>query len=118
MSAVDQALAEVIAQLATIAPAHEGLRDFERLNLQPETHEEVQNSIVQYDRRVELLQEAKRTLESLISDGHPSLNARGISQTAYADLQENAKTIEAAKAQFIERASTLNLTGGAQEPKS
>ncbi len=118
MSAVDAALAEIDAQLAYIAPIHEGLRDYSRLNLNPDTLVEVNGAIALYDHRVALLTTAKTALEALNGDGYPDLTIPDVSLSVKADLDANQATITAAQAQFhTNAASGLGLAGGEPEPK-
>ncbi len=118
-TAVTAALAEIDAALTRIPPQHEGLKDFARLNLQRDTQQEILVSLEQYDRRVRKLLAAQAALEQLIVDGHPDLLAREISPAAFEDLQQNARTIDAALRQFTTptTASTLGLAAGAAEAK-
>lgn len=117
-NAVEQAILEIKAKLAELAPQHEGLRDYARLNLKPETLEQVNLSIAQYDARVGLLMAALAALEALAADGHPELPAREVEQLVLDDLLENAATIEAALGKFeLAKASTLGLDDDAPEEK-
>ena len=115
---VPAALTEIRAKLAEIPPQHEGLRDFARLNLKPETRQEVGVSLDQYDRRVRALTAAQTALEQLVADGYPDLLPRKVSDLVLQDLQDNEATIAAALKQFISNApTTLNLAAGAVETK-
>lgn len=118
MSAVTDALAEVDAALAAAVAPHEGLRDYNRLNLEAEAKAEVQEGILFFDTRVALLEEAKAALEALLGQGYPEVPVREIVPTAYADLVENRKTIDAALALFAaEQAQVLAMRTGTPEPK-
>lgn len=117
-TAVDAAIVEINAKLAEIAPQHEGLRDYSRLNLSEESHRIISESIEHYNRRVAYLITAKAALEALRVDGHPDLKPVEIAPESLAELQENASTIEAALKQFSSNAATsINLTGGDKSPK-
>lgn len=117
-TAVAAALAEILATLAAMAPEHEGLRDFQRLNLQPETLTEVQASLQDYDRRVAKLLAAQASIEALLADGYPALDPRKIADAALEDLQQNARTVEAALARFASNAATrLSLAAAETEEK-
>lgn len=115
---VPAALDEITTAITTIAPAHEGLRDFSRLNLQRSTQEEVLASLQQYDRRLQLLTTAKAGIDALLKDGYPDLVPRKIADAALQDLAANEATIAAALKQFTSNApTTLNLSASATEPK-
>jgi hypothetical protein len=117
-TAVEQAIAEIDERLATFAPQHEGLRDYFQLNLQEATKREISTAIDTYDRRVDRLTRARQALVDLMADGHPDLAVREISTTAFKDLQDNARTIEAALARFASNAAVgLNLEAGKTENK-
>lgn len=114
MSKVDEALVEVNAALAAMAPAHEGLRDFSKLNIKAETLAEVNEAIGIYDARKSYLDEAKRVLENLIGNGYPALVIPPVQETVFADLSEQETTISAALSQFsaIAEAATLTIVPG------
>jgi hypothetical protein len=117
-SAVGTASSEISAALDAMAAPHEGLRDFSRLNIRPETLVEVRVSIEQYDRRARLLTDARKAIDALVADGYPELNAREAAASVIADLQANAESIEVALRLFgTTTASTLRLAHGAPEPK-
>lgn len=124
MSAVDQALAEVEAALAAIAPAHEGFRDYADLNrgeggLLAETQAEVSKIILRYDARRNALQAAETALKALIEDGHPDVPVTPIPEVAYDDLKRNFDTVQAALGQVKPNtnAAGLGLSSGAPQPK-
>jgi hypothetical protein len=125
---VTAAIAEIDAQLAATAPKLEGLRDYERLNIQEGTRREVNDAIADYVRRVTLLSAAKASYQTLldtavaqskalVEDGAPDLPVRQISAVAVADLQEQLDTITAARALFEAQATVLNLSAGKIQPK-
>jgi hypothetical protein len=118
-TAVDAAIIEIKAAIAAITPQLEGLRDFSRLNLEPGTQEEVQKSITIYDRRFALLTAAENSLETLVIDGYPDVPVSQVEESVFADLSENASTIEAALKQFTAAplASSLSFTTGPVETK-
>jgi hypothetical protein len=113
MSAAQDAITEITAELEAIAPVHEGLRDYALLDIQPATKAEVDAAIAVYDRRVALLEKTRTALEELVSDGHPGIPTREISQAAFMDLQENKRTIDAALSRFASNAAVeLGLQAG------
>lgn len=118
MTDVDRAVVEITGLLAAFAPQHEGLRDFKSLNLKDVTKIEIENSLALYDRRQGLLEAALAALEALVTDGHPDIPVREISAVAFADLQDNTSTIEAAMARFASNAATsIQLVPGETVPK-
>lgn len=118
MSAVSDAIAEIDAQLAELAPAHEGWRDYLKVNLLPDTGVFVKGRIDVYDRRVALLEAARAALVALQDDGHPGIPPSVVSPAIYDDLQDNHDTITAAFGTTSPAlATTLGLTASAPEPK-
>lgn len=118
MSAVDTAITELQIGLTDLAPTHEGLRDFSRLNLRPETQADVQASIQVYDRRTGLMNAALDALTRLVADGYPALAISEVGPAVLADLEANKATIDAALGQFTATVPhTLGLTAGVPEPK-
>lgn len=119
MSAAQDALAEVEASLAELAPIHEGLRDYAALNLQPPTKDIINAAVLRYDQRRDALLAAKAALDALINDGHPEIPVSAIPEAAYADLQINQSTITAALGKFAPDTSapTLGLSAGTPESK-
>ncbi len=119
MSKVDEAIVEIDAALVAMAPAHEGLNDYNALDIKPETKAQVEAAIVQYDRRKLLLETAKAHLEALTGDGYPVLDIPDVNASVLADLQENAATIAAALAEFTSNAAaSLGLTPNPPLPKT
>lgn len=115
---VDAARVEIIGLMDAFAPELEGLQDYARLNLKPDTMEEVQALIALYQRRMYVLQTAKDALEGLISDGHPGMPVRQVSEDELDDLQNNLDTITAARARFVsDPAVSMALSAGATEQK-
>lgn len=118
MTRVEEAIAEIKAALEGMALAHEGLRDFSRLNVSPGTLAAVQAGIEQYDLRKTRLEAALQGAEMLMADGYPVLDLPSVTLSALTDLQQNAASITAALAQFEAMpAVDLNLTVGQAEPK-
>jgi hypothetical protein len=120
-TAVEAAIAEIDAALVVFAPQHEGLRDFARLNLQPETLTQVNALITKFDQRVAALTAARVGLITLMDHGHPTLPVSEVTALVLADLQAQMTTIEAALPLFHEQpvlAGALNLGAGAPVPKS
>jgi hypothetical protein len=122
---IDDIIQELQDALVAMAPEHEGLRDFDALNLGEPAQREISAAIADYDRRVQYingaigqLTEAKSSLQTLEADGYPRLDKREVVDAAYADLQANAATIQAALAKFSSgKAVGLGLKTGSAEPK-
>lgn len=118
MTRVEEAIAEIKAALEGMTLAHEGLRDFARLNVSPGTLSAVQAGIEQYDMRKTRLEAALLSAEQLLADGYPVLDLPSVTISALTDLQQNAASISAALAQFEAMpAVDLNLSVGQVEPK-
>jgi hypothetical protein len=118
MSKVDDAIVEIDAQLAILTPQYEGLKDYARLNIKPETVPVVQAAIARFDKRVGLLATVKDLMARLIADGHPTLDVEQVAAGVYADLAENHDTIAAALALFAsDPAVRLALTADPPEAK-
>lgn len=119
MTAVEMAIKEITDLLAVFAPQHEGLRDYDRLNLHDDTHIEVRKSIAAYDRREAYLNAAIAALTGLMADGHPDIPVRTIDISELQDLQANAATIEAALLRFASNAAVdMAISGGNVVPKA
>lgn len=114
MSKVDEAIVEIDAALAAMAPIHEGLRDYYVLDIHPDTKVNVSSAIDLYDKRKAKLDSARATLTALVDDGYPTLDIPPVVADVYADLLENKATIDAALAQFkaIDEATTLTIVPG------
>lgn len=118
MTAVESAIKEIEDALAVIQPQLEGLRDFDRLNIDPDTHALVQTAIVDFDRRVQHLLSSKATLEALMTDNYPEVPVREIPQNSYRDLKANVDTILAAFGKFTpNEAANLKIISDSPEPK-
>ena len=118
MSAATDALTEIVAAQAAIAPAHEGLRDYARINLQTPAATEVKAAIAVFDKRAAKLEAARLALAALVEDGHPAIAPRTVSEAVLGNLRANNATIAAALALFRpEGAAGLALTGGPPEAK-
>jgi len=118
MSAVDSAIAEIDGALATLNPQYEGLKDYQRLNLHPDTAAAVQAALQVFDKRVGLLATVRDLLARLVADGHPTLTVQQVTPAVLSDLQDNQATITAALSQFAsEPAASLNLSADLPGPK-
>ena len=118
MTAVESAIAEIHERLATFAPRHQGLVDYYRLQLNPDTSADDALFIAIYDRRIDLLNRALTACQALMADGHPDLPLYQVSPSELADLKAHAAAIEAALTQFESNAATsMAFTAGPIEPK-
>lgn len=118
-TAVEAARDEIRETLARIEPEHEGLYDFARLNITPETKAVVDAAIADYDRRVAKLRSTLVEIEGLLADGYPALDVREVAGTVYNDLQAQNATIDAALAKFQPAvAANMGLAAGTPEPKA
>lgn len=107
-------VAELNAAQAVILPQIEGLHDFARLNLHPETLAAVNQAIVDFERRRDLQVAALAALANLSGDNYPDVPERAVIQDVYEDLKDNVSTIEAAFSKFEEigQATTVTITAG------
>lgn len=115
---VDEALEEVSAAILALEPVLEGLYDYSRLNIQPETLTIIQNTIAEHERRKALLTAAELGMTQLLEDGYPLLPVHEVNQLVYEDLAAQEESISAALAHFQQAtAASLGLEPGAVEPK-
>lgn len=118
MTHVEEAIAEIDAQLVEIAPLYEGLQDYALLDLKGETRTVVQQVTAGYTTRLQWLQHAKEALQGLLNTGYPNLPVNSVDAAVMADLQDNANTIAAALTKFsADQAAALNPKGGEAESK-
>jgi two-component sensor histidine kinase len=119
MSAVDDAIGFLDTELAIRNPQYEGLKDYGRLNIQPDTMTAVQDLLRRYDTRMGLLATTRDLLIKLRDD--PALDVQQVSAAVHADLQDQEATIAAALSMFtpesVVPATALNLSAGPVEPK-
>jgi hypothetical protein len=101
MNAVQAALVEVQVRLEAIKPAHEGLRDFDSLNLHADTEAQVQDELREFNHMKDLMEQFVAAAEALVNANYPNLEPRGVTEVVLADLQNQLDTITAARAQFI-----------------
>lgn len=117
-TAVDAALDEIKARRAVFEPQLEGLYDYRRLNILDSTKTAVEATIVDFERRINLLNAAEAALTQLKSDGHPDLDTREVSAEVLNDLTANRETIEAALQLFASgEATSLGLQGNPPQNK-
>lgn len=118
-TAVEDAIEELMAASAQLAPIHEGLRDYARLNINADTRAVVDAQLALYDRRANLQIQALAHLQQLVGDGYPALPIVDVPEAVYQDLAENQSTVTAALSKFapVAPAVDLGLTAGAAERK-
>jgi hypothetical protein len=118
---VHEEIAEVQAALDTyskeFADEIEGLQDLLRLNISDEARANVQALLDKFDRRVQLLQDARMklgqsqaVLDVMISEGYPEWPEQSVTGMVLQDLVNQKDTITAAIARFTEQAAKLNVT--------
>lgn len=118
MSAVDAAITELNTELAALGPQYEGLKDYTRLNIGPDTLRVVNAVLMAYDRRVGYVTTARDLLVRLRDDGYPGTALQQVTAAVYADLRDQEVTIAAALALFAsDPAATLNLAAQPPIPK-
>ena len=119
MSAVDTAIAEVLAALADLEPKIEGLRDFARLDLGPAARTAIEATLQGYQDRKSRLVQASDACRRLTEAGYPELQHEDVSQAVFAELQDNLRTISLALGQFgpVEQAVALGLQASTAQPK-
>lgn len=112
MSKASEAAIEIGAHLGTVAPVHEGLRDYSRLVLKGDAPQAISQALREYDERKKLADAAKTAIDALIADGYPSLPKFALPPDVMAELREQSTTIAAALAQAFEadQAGTLGMT--------
>lgn len=108
---VEEGIAECQAVLGADATPHEGLRDYQGVNLEDPAKSAVQRRLAARDRRADLLKAHIVTGEALMADGYPQMPVVKVSAAAYADLKANKESIAAAYAEFTPDAlDDLGLT--------
>lgn len=119
MGLLDQLTQELTQAKAILEPQIEGLHDFSRLNLKPETQAAVATATTDFQRRLDLINAALTALGDLGKDGYPTVPKRDVIQDVFDDLQSNVKTIEAAFAEFepIGEATQVIITPGTPTEK-
>lgn len=118
MTKVEEALAEIQAELARITPIHEGLRDYYSLNVKPETKTVVNQAISLYDQRKLRLEQAQSALQALLANGYPVLDIPPVEQVVFADLAAQKASIDAAMEKFsVNEATTVAIVPGTPTEK-
>lgn len=118
MSAIETAREEVNARAAALLPVQEGLRDFARLDLQPETRAAVEDALRACDLLVAAMESFVAASDALLTLGYPDFPRRDVSDAALADLQQQLETLAAARAAFQrDEARTIGIVPGVPEPQ-
>ena len=117
--ALDAMQAELEAARATLLPIIEGLEDYNRLNIKPETKTIVQENMTKAKKRLTLIDASLKALQDLEDSGYPALDTQIVSVTVYTDLAEQKATIDAALGKFApaEEAQTATIVPGTPVPK-
>lgn len=117
---VQSALDIINTELALRYPEREGLQDFLRLNISPETAAKAHEQLIIVSRRVTLLEAAKEALEALMADPfYPEIPDLGVNEAVFAELTDQRNTIQAALDTFTEitEAASMTFTIGTPRPK-
>lgn len=110
---VAEAIVEIDQELDILRPEREGLEDFGRLNLTGPASAYIAARHAVYAQRITLLQSCRAACQALLDDGHPGIPIAEIDAASFANLQEQAFTIEAALKKFDGNAlSSFGLTEG------
>lgn len=117
--ALDALQAELTAAQATLKPIIEGLEDYNRLNILPETKQIVQVAMADAKKRMSYLDAAQKALSDLEGNNYPSLDTRLVTEAVYRDLAEQKSTIDAALGKFAPQAeaATATVVAGTPVPK-
>lgn len=117
--ALDTLQAELEAAQVALKPIIEGLEDYNRLNILPETKQIVQTTMSDAKKRQGLLDAAVKALADLEANNYPNLDTRIVTVAVYEDLAGQKKTIDAALGKFApaEEAQTATIVPGAPTPK-
>ncbi len=112
--ALEDLKAEMTVAQATLLPIIEGLEDFNRLNIKPETKGIVTAFLGEARKRQTLLANAQAALDGLVTDEYPSLDTRIVKDAVYEDLADQKRTIDAALDKFTpaEEADTITIVPG------
>ena len=116
---LDSYKSELLAAKTIITPQIEGLHDFARLNLHPDTANIIAQAIEDFERRLLLIDTSLDSLKGLQNDNYPNMDTRSVLSEIYSDLQDNVNTIEAAFGKFEPepQAQSVTITAGPPEPK-
>ena len=111
--------AEVAAQQEEIKPIIEGLEDYNRLNIAPETQQIVQTALADLKKRQQLLANSMKAITDLEGNNYPDLPTKIVTVAIYEDLAAQKKTIEAALGKFApaEEATSATIVAGEPQPK-
>lgn len=120
MPKLDDLKAELLAAKAVLEPEIEGLHDFARLNIKPETLAGVQSATTDFERRLQLIIAVLAALDALAADNYPDVPQRSVIEDIYEDLQDNVNTITAAFEKFtpIGEATSVTIIPGTPTVKS
>lgn len=115
--------AELNDQLVTIAPEIRGLDDLAKTSVSPDLAERVQAHSDTLKHRRDLIQAELTGMDSvnalhasLLADGYPALPPSSVTDSLFAELQEELADLQSAVAVFQAEASSMKVALG--EPKS
>ena len=117
--ALDALQAELTAAQDTLRPIIEGLEDYNRLNILPETKTTVQTALTDCKKRMSYLDAAQKALSDLEGNNYPSLDTRLVTEAVYKDLADQKATIDAALGKFAPQAEAVSaaIVPGSPAPK-
>jgi hypothetical protein len=116
MSVVHECLEELQDALEVMAPRKEGMLDFLRLNIKPETRDEVDRQQKFYSDQMLLVQNAIAALQTLTNAKYPDLPKEPVSQAVYDDLATQINTVSRAIEQFEAPAEATNAKISSSDP--
>lgn len=114
-SCIDILAEETAAASVPVAAALEGLKDYQSVNLRPDSQVEVTARLADYQRRRDLLETLRKVLastraaiEALVADGHPEVPIREVASEVLEDLEEQLSTMSVARGGFSARQLTTD----------
>lgn len=114
---VQELLTELKLARAVLEPQIEGLKDYQRLNIQPDTKTKVDETLARFEQRAKLINEAIAALEKLDADAYPDVPVVSVVDAVFDDLRMQKATIGAAFDLFSAQAETLGVKVGAPVEK-
>jgi len=101
---------ELESALALLVPKNRGLEDLLKVSLSAESLAAVKKTLEDHVRRRTLLQTLIDALSALEGDGYPEVPKFTVPSEVFKELQEQLGDIEAAIAEFLERAMATTMS--------